>query len=331
MTRGLDRTLGAELRRRLSPDVFRPARSRLLWLAVHLPIIGAGLFALVTGIPLWARFVVSLFIGLAFAGLAFVGHEALHGAICRRAWTRRLVGSVGFWPFAVSPRLWVAWHNQVHHGGANRPGRDPDALSTHAEYESSRSTRVSNDLQRISRGVLTLLVGFTIQSAHVLCVAKRRGYLSERHFRRAVLASLTALVPWVIVLALFGPGVFLFGYVLPLLVGNAIVMMHIVTNHALRPLDDTNDPLENSLSVTVPRWFSFYTLDFGYHVEHHLFPAMSNRHASKVRDELVQLVPERYHSMPLSRALLTVCRSPRLYGDRSTLIDPRTGKTLALS
>lgn len=241
------------------------------------------------------------------------------------------MGSIGFWPFAVSPRLWVAWHNQVHHGGANRPDHDPDALSTYAEYDASRSTRISNDLQRWSRGILTLLVGFTIQSAHVLAVAGKRGYLRPRHHTRALLATATALVPWFVVLILLGPTVFVFGYVLPLLVGNAIVMMHIVTNHALRPLDETNDPLEGSLSVTVPRWFSFYTLDFGYHVEHHLFPAMSNRHARKVRDQLVQLVPERYHSLPLARALLTVCVSPRLYRDKTTLIDPKTGRTLALS
>lgn len=298
---------------------------------MHLPVIGLGLFALAAGVPLWARFAISLVMGLAFAGLAFVGHEALHGAICRRAWTRRLVGSIGFWPFAVSPRLWVAWHNQVHHGGANAPGRDPDALSTADEYRASVMTRVSNDLQRVSRGVLTLLVGFTIQSAHVLALAKRRGYLSERNFRRALLATGAALLPWLVVLAVLGPGVFFFGYVLPLLVGNTIVMMHIVTNHALRPLDDTNDPLQNSLTVTVPRWFSFYTLDFGYHVEHHLFPAMSNRHARSVRDELLRLAPERYHSLPLSRALWTVCRSPRLYADRTTLIDPKSGKTLALT
>src|SRR6187431_272897 len=122
--------------------------------------------------------------GLAFAGLAFVGHEALHGALCRRAWSRRLVGSIGFWPFAVSPRLWVAWHNRVHHGGANDPATDPDALSTLDQYKTSRGARISNDLQRYSRGLFTLLLGFSIQSLQVLLVAKKRGYLNERHYRR---------------------------------------------------------------------------------------------------------------------------------------------------
>lgn len=331
MSKFVDKALATELRRRLPSDIFRPARSRLLWLGVHLPVIAGGLTLLAIGVPLWARLLVSLFMGLSFAGLAFVGHEALHGALCRRAWTRRLVGSIGFWPFAVSPRLWVAWHNRVHHGGANDPLTDPDALSTRVDYDTSRAARVSTNLQRLTRGVLTLLIGFTVQSAHVLHIAKTKGYLNRLHYRRAVLATLTALVPWVLVLILLGPGVFLHGYVLPLLVGNVIVMMHIVTNHALRPLDDKNDPLDNSLSVTVPRWFSFYTLDFGYHVEHHMFPAMSNRHAPLVRDEILRLAKDRYRSLPLHQALAAVCRAPRVYENRTTLVDPRTGETLVVT
>jgi len=331
VSRSIDRTLGAELRSRLPAEIFRPARSRLLWLAVHLPVVLGGLILLASGVPIWARLAISLFMGLAFAGLAFVGHEALHGALCRRAWSRKLVGAVGFWPFAVSPRLWVAWHNRVHHSSANDPATDPDALSTLETYAVSHSARISNDLQRWSRGIFTLLFGFSVQSTQVLLVAKKRGYLNRVHFRRAVLATVGCHLSWLLVLVLLGPMVFLHGYLLPLMIGNAIVMAHIVTNHALRPLDRDNDPLASSLSVTVPRWFSFYTLDFGYHVEHHLFPAMSNRHGRRVRDELLQVAPERYRSMPLSRALLTVCRGPRIYRDDTTLIDPRSGKTLAVS
>ena len=36
--------------------------------------------------------------------------------------------------------------------------------------------------------------------------------------------------------------------------------------------------------MTTPRWIEWLTLSFGYHVEHHLFPAMSSRHAPGVRD-----------------------------------------------
>jgi fatty acid desaturase len=113
--------------------------------------------------------------------------------------------------------------------------------------------------------------------------------------------------------------------VLPLLVANVVVMAFILTNHSLSPRVEINDPLVSGLSVTAPRWIEALTLRFGYHVEHHLFPAMSSRHAPSVRDLLVQLWPERYQSMPLVRALGQLHRTARLYKDAVTLVDHHTG------
>ena len=78
-------------------------------------------------------------------------------------------------------------------------------------------------------------------------------------------------------------------------------------------------------SVTVPAVYDWLTLGFGYHTEHHLFPAMSTRHAPTVRDLLVAKWPERYQSMPLGEALLRLHRTARVYRDDVTLTDPRTG------
>ena len=89
---------------------------------------------------------------------------------------------------------------------------------------------------------------------------------------------------WVGVLALVGPWRFLFVYGVPVLVANAMIMSYIATNHFLNPLTETNDPLANTLSVTGPRWLERLHLEFGYHVEHHVFPTVSGRHAPAVRD-----------------------------------------------
>jgi fatty acid desaturase len=113
--------------------------------------------------------------------------------------------------------------------------------------------------------------------------------------------------------------------VLPLLVANSIVMGFILTNHSLSPLTSRNDPLLNSLSVTLPRFLEWLTLSFGYHVEHHIFPAMSSRHAPAVRQLLRKRWLERYQSMSLPRALLQLHRTARVYKDDHTLVDPRTG------
>ena len=115
--------------------------------------------------------------------------------------------------------------------------------------------------------------------------------------------------------------------VVPLVVANVVVMSFILTNHALSPANDANDPLLGSLTVTIPRWLEWLTLGFGYHVEHHLFPAASTRHAPAIRAALVELWPDRYRSMPIGTALAHLFRTGRVYRDSTTLVDPRTGGT----
>jgi fatty acid desaturase len=102
----------------------------------------------------------------------------------------------------------------------------------------------------------------------------------------------------------------------------------ILTNHSLSPHTEVNDPLVNSLSVTGPRVLEWLTLGFGYHVEHHLFPAMSARHARSLGDLLRQRWPERYQSLPYFEAQRALHQSPRVYQDDTTLLDPKTGETL---
>jgi fatty acid desaturase len=117
-------------------------------------------------------------------------------------------------------------------------------------------------------------------------------------------------------------------YVVPLLVTNTIVMMFIMTNHNLSPLTPkANDPLVNSLSVTLPRLLEWLTLDFGYHVEHHLFPAVSARHGRTVRAAVLTSFAERYQSMPLGTALRRVFTTARVYQNDTTLCDPPSGQT----
>ena len=267
--------------------------------------------------------------GCSFAGLTFLGHEVLHGAVVRGKKLRRLVGWVGFLPFIVSPRLWEAWHNRVHHQHTNQAGQDPDAYPTLDEYRQSPLVRAVTEWapgRKRLRGALSLLVGFSIQSLHMLVDSRRRKWLTPAEHRRAIAETLLGAAFWSAVALLLGPVVFLFAYALPLLVANTIVMGFILTNHSLSPHTDVNDPFINSLSVTGPRWFEWLTLGFGYHVEHHLFPAMSARHAGKLRDVLRKRWPNSYQSLPILRALRALHRSGRVYETQTTLVDPKTGQ-----
>ena len=85
------------IRPQLKRGAFQPARSRLWWLPVHLAIVTLCISALQQRwLPWLAAPLLSLVIGVSFAGLTFLGHETLHGAIVRGPRLRYLVGWLGF-------------------------------------------------------------------------------------------------------------------------------------------------------------------------------------------------------------------------------------------
>jgi fatty acid desaturase len=203
---------------------------------------------------------------------------------------------------------------------------DPDVYPTLERYSARASTRFSVDRFSLAggrwRGALCLILGFTVQSANQLFT----GALARRERRRALIDSAVMLALWVGLALVIGLVSFVFAYITPLLVANACVMAFILTNHSLSPRVEIDDPLVSSLSVTTSRVIDWVTLGFGYHVEHHLFPAMSTRHAPEVRAQLVARWPERYQSMPLTAALLRLHRTARVYKHHTTLFDPRTAR-----
>jgi fatty acid desaturase len=319
----------------LPAEAFAPARSRALWVPVHYAIIAALAWALATGHvpwPLWP--VVSIVIGFCMAGVTFVGHETLHGGVVRGRAAIRVVGWLGFLPFMVSPQLWMAWHNRVHHNHCGQPGIDPDMYPTLEEYQTQRGARIMADYFGVGRrrmiGYSSLLFGFTGQSMQMLFKAQKLGTLRPSLHRRAIIETLMGASVWTAVAFLVGPLAFIFVYLLPLVVANSIVMTFILTNHNLSPIasdQPVNDPLVNSLSVSLPRVLEWLTLDFGFHAEHHLFPTMSTRHGRVVREVLRAKFPERYQSLPLVEAVRRLHQTARVYRDDVTLIDPHTGET----
>ena len=307
-----------------------PSCSRLAWLALHVAIIAAGIVAIYHRWGgCWAMPGYALLIGHSFAGAAFVGHETLHGAVVRARGARNLIGWLCFLPFTLSPRLWVAWHNKTHHAHTMDEANDPDCFPSLATYHKSKVARVADHFafgKDRRWGWLTLCLGFTGQSTQMLWRwSKSAPALPPRERRLAIFETVAGWAVWAAVLWLVGPLPFVFAFVLPLVIGNMIVISYILTNHSLSPMTEINDPLVNSLSVRLPRVFEMLHLNFGLHVEHHLFPSMSSHYAPLVRDELVRRWPERYQSLPLFTALARLARTPRVYGTDSVLHDPRTG------
>jgi fatty acid desaturase len=318
-----------EVRPHLPTAVFQPALRRLAWLPVHLSVIVGLAFFIVAAAPPWyIALCCALLTGHSWACLAFLAHETLHHAVVKSRALERLVGYCGLGIFLLSPTLWVAWHNQEHHGNTGNPDRDPDTFGTLGSWEYSAVDRALVKTAAGSgrkRSAALLFVTFSFHSLVVLLGHSERSNYYARISRRVVYAETAGMLAfWMAVLALVGAWSFLFIYVLPLLVANAVTMSYIATNHHLNSLTALNDPLANALSVSNAPWLETLHLHFGYHVEHHVFPTVSGRHAPIVRDALVRLYGERYLTLPHARALRLLYTRPKIHDTHDTVVDPRT-------
>jgi len=322
-----------ELRPQLPDSAFALARSRLLFLPLYIALIVAAALPIARGwVPWFVVPLLSIAIGALFAGLTFVAHETLHGGIVRNKALQYAVGWIGFLPFLISPRLWIGWHNRSHHANTQLP-EDPDGYATLERYHARRSTRFSVDAFALGcrrwRGGLSLILGFTVQSMDQLFAAREKKLLDERGTRLAFMETGLNVLAWLALAFVVGIVPFVFIFIVPTLIGNACVMAFILTNHSLSARVSIDDPLVSGLSVTTSRLLQWLSLGFGFHVEHHLFPAMSTRHAPAVRDLVRARWPHRYQSMSLGQALYRLHCTARVYKTSTTLCDPITGAEFA--
>lgn len=124
-------------------------------------------------------------------------------------------------------------------------------------------------------------VWFATHSLVTLWNVQRKGTRRER-----VVTLAQYLLPLTIWLSLgmwLGWMQWAFFYLIPLFVGNFIVIAYIATNHLLNPLLQEDDPIAGSLTVTTWRVIDILHLNFSYHTGHHIFPAMNPKYAPHVK------------------------------------------------
>ncbi len=315
------------LKARLPRHFFEPVPARMGYLPVFLALFGLSAWGIVATPYLGLKLLLSLGIGYAFVGLGFLAHEILHGAVTKNPLLRSLAGSVAFMPLMVGARLWRKWHNVEHHGHTQHPHDDPDAMGA---LEAAIQKPLVRWMFRQVPAFRSFFLFFSFTfwfTLHAYRMFWR--FLPEFKPNERPVVIFQAVLPplvWLMVLFWLGPLNFLFVYGLPWLMANFIAMSFIATNHLLNPITETNDPLLNSLTVRNPRWLEWLTLGFGYHIEHHVFPALSPKYAHRVAQKLKELWPERYNELPHWKALYYLWKTPRLYRDHRNLIEPTTGQ-----
>lgn len=311
------------IKRSLPPEVFtpRPLRALLipLWAAVSIGLIAVLIFG---GLSWWMNFVLAIVLGQVYAMLGFSAHEILHGSTVRNRHLQDTLGFIGFAPFLVSPHLWREWHNRRHHTHANQGHRDPDSFGALEHYEPGGPRRAVLPLLPGSGHPLSytfFFFWFTAHNLFILLAVSRR----FRDFdRRPAMATTAVLALFWLGLAVVSGSASLWTIAIPMLVGNAIVMSYISTNHMMRPERPAHDIVGNTMSLTVPPTVDVLHGWFSHHVEHHLFPSMSPSQAPQVRAWLRENLPHDYLAPRFGKAIWWLYRTPRPHDGPDVLAAP---------
>lgn len=320
------------LRDQLPEEYLKPDNRHLGWLFFHCAIIAGILTLMATEFRWWWAPFGALIIGHSMGCLGFVAHETCHGGAIKNKKLRHLIVGIAFSPFGIGPYLWNRWHNASHHGHTQHTELDPDRLFMIDEYKDNAVLKWLYKMSPKARNAVIFGFYTMMMTQHNITMAL--AYLKDPSSTprdRAVIVFQFFLPKalWIGVTAYLGWPVLVMGYVVPLLVGNAMVISYISTNHFLNPLADESDVLASSLSVTLPRWLAWLDVmhcRFGAHVAHHLFPHAPSRFARKIEERIAELWPDRFHVMPMNQALKLLAETPWVYAeDGQMLINPETG------
>jgi fatty acid desaturase len=321
-----------ELKKRLPASVFQRTPARALYLLCFLSVNILLISYVIQADPSWyMKLLAGLLLGQFNAGMAFVAHETLHGSIVKNRFLQSFIGTVGFAPFLMSATYWRFWHNRLHHGNTQLIYKDPDAFPTLSVYKRSKFMRVVFELAPGSKHPLSWLYmfyWFSFQSVLNQAYMRFKNKMwAEMDHKQVTLEFLLVSLVAISYLVITGPSNWLWLVLIPLAVQNYVILSYILTNHNMSPLTKINDPLENSLTVTTNPVVDFFDLNFGYHVEHHLFPRVSGKHAKKIHQLLKEMYPGKYKFMPKTQALRHLYSTPRIYKSNTELINPKTLET----
>jgi fatty acid desaturase len=321
-----------ELKQVLPDHIFKRTPERALYFVSFLSINLSVILAVVYFNPPWfVKLIAAFVIGQMNVGAGFFAHETLHGAIFQSRILQNIVGFIGLGPFLVSPTYWRFWHNTLHHGNTQLLYKDPDAFPTLSVYKRSRFMRIVFNLAPGSGHPVSYLYffyWFTVQSILNQSYMRFKNKMWDKMNHGQVTLEFGAMVLMALsYLYWIGAENFLWLALIPFLVQNYTILSYISTNHNISPLTKINDPLENSLTVTTNPVSDFFHLNFGYHVEHHLFPRVSCQHAKLIHEKLKEMYPAKYKHMPKWKALLYLYRTPRIYKNSEELMNPKTLKT----
>lgn len=311
------KVIRSRLRGELPAQALKSDPKRLFWAAPLAVIALIGWWAILSPLEAWwSKLTAAMVIAHCLGALVFLGHEVMHGAMGGSRKLQNAVAWLGFGPIIVPPNFWRAWHNRMHHGNTNHKVNDPDHFGTLGRY---KKPSLAKRLLSYSPGTghplsyVFCCYNFSLHSNVLLwTLADRHPMLKDRRWVKERAQTVALMVGW-LALALYSGWDALYTVLVPLAGANLMTQIYIVTNHALRPLTRDNNPLENAMSLKVPKWIDKLHFHFSHHTEHHLMPGMASNHLPKVRQWLLKESPGSLALMGHGEALWWLYQTPRTY------------------
>jgi fatty acid desaturase len=346
----ISRTEYAKTLRPLIPDVaLKPDTSKIIFLPINalILIFGWGIADKLdqwSWYLLWLYLPMSLIMGNAIIALLFTTHDILHSKTIKTPWLRQVSALISLSMLWMTPSFWKVVHNREHHNKTNSL-MDPDR-----NYLASQPATWGKWIQNkfapsaeVNRGWLIFGMGFSwnIHNMRNLISALFYSNGSAVHSpapfsvsfkeRRLIIIELLILVAIhgaIIAYLDFHPLKLMLGYFLPIWLGHSGLMFYIYTNHMLCQMTEINDPLINSVSLKVPKFFDLLHFNFSYHTEHHIFPHMNSDYYPLLQSLIQTHYPERMNLIDVKEVWRLMLETPRHYLDAYTFTDWDSQKSI---
>ncbi len=119
-------------------------------IAYTLVLLGVSLAILVLVDSLWIQLLNAAFLGVVFAQIGFIGHDAGHEQIARsQKWNDRI--GLGVSLFIGMIRTWWVRKHNAHHGNPNTVGKDPDLEIPFIAFDEDQMSAKSSFMRFVGR------------------------------------------------------------------------------------------------------------------------------------------------------------------------------------
>ena len=270
-------------------------RSPLRYLPRFVALAGAALAGLAGFLWLgdsWWQLALAAYLGMLFAQVGFLGHDAGHQQIFRsRRWNDRLGLALSNLGVGLSYGWWVDKHTR-HHRNPNEVGRDPDVQRNVLAWTAEQARSQRGLLRTVARHQDAFFFPFLLLEGWNLHVGSVRRLLADKRGSavEVTLLAVHAVGGLAILFAVLSPvRALLFILVQQSTFGLYLGSTFAPNHKGMQIIDAADRPdflrrqVLTSRNIIGGRFTTFAFGALNYQIEHHLFPSMPSHNLPRCR------------------------------------------------